>query len=528
MTRSDVPFPVVDVFAGPGGLGEGFAAFAKEGKPQFAHDVSIEKDAKACGTLKLRKFFRSFPEGRVPDDYYQLLRGEIALDELYARFPRQAEHAEDGVWCTELGIGTHIATRDRLADRLPSGGDWVLLGGPPCQPFSNIGRVRNRRNTKFSGALETRHELYLEYLNIIADFAPAVFVMENVQGILSARFNGERVFPRIMQDLQDPASAIEAIPGRSALTKGSGYSYRLHPLGCGDEAGGGLDPADASSFLVKCEAHGIPQRRHRVILLGVRNDVVGTPTSLQRSSGPSLSSVLKGLPRLRSSLRAERSLIEWQCAVEFSIQSPWFFWLREHQPEVAKRVEAAAAKAGQSQSDAGGEHVPHDLPGPSGPVGAWYVDQRIGGACNHAARTHMRSDLHRYLFAACWAATHGVSPRLHDFPPSLLPKHKNVRKNGQRSHFADRFRVQVASQPSTTVVSHIAKDGHYYIHPDAAQCRSLTVREAARLQTFPDNYFFVGNRTEQYHQVGNAVPPLLARQIAEIVSDLLNDRGGDS
>jgi len=145
----------------------------------------------------------------------------------------------------------------------------------------------------------------------------------------------------------------------------------------------------------------------------------------------------------------------------------------------------------------------------------------MDGITHHISRAHLVEDLERYLFASSFSQSEKSFPRMRDYErlsPSIMPDHDNA-KTGK---FEDRFRVQLPDIAATTVTCHISKDGHYFIHYDPEQCRSFTVREAARVQTFPDNYLFCGARTAQFHQVGNAVPPYLAYQIGVIVKDLLN------
>jgi DNA (cytosine-5)-methyltransferase 1 len=239
----------------------------------------------------------------------------------------------------------------------------------------------------------------------------------------------------------------------------------------------------------------------------------------------SVKTALAGLPAIRSYVsRKNDSLHEWRSILKNSPQvlSGWED-SRRKDFELAMKIAAKEAAAHESSGAAFIEMSLNCKANMPKALADWYHDPKILGTVQHRARGHMASDLHRYLFAACFAAAENCSPRIRDFPQSLLPEHANI--NGASVPFVDRFRVQLADEPSTTVTSHISKDGHYYIHFDPSQCRSLTVREAARLQTFPDNYFFEGGQTMQFHQVGNAVPPLLARQIAEVVSDFLTASG---
>jgi DNA (cytosine-5)-methyltransferase 1 len=278
---------------------------------------------------------------------------------------------------------------------------------------------------------------------------------------------------------------------------------------------GGLEPED---FVVHAEDYGIPQARHRIILLGILADNDVQTRLLQRQPPVSVEDVISDLPHVRSGLSKEPDSQEaWRNAILGIGRADWLNdpkvddGLRREIRELLRNVDPNLERGGEFVRPARRVIRAHR---------DWFTDDQLNVVCNHSTRSHIRADLHRYFFVSAFARVHKRSPLLDDFPPDILPLHENVAEALRDTKFNDRFRVQVAGRPSTTVTSHISKDGHYFIHYDPAQCRSLTVREAARLQTFPDNYFFEGPRTQQYHQVGNAVPPLLAHKIAEIVADI--------
>lgn len=504
-------FSVIDIFAGPGGLGEGFSSFSPN-NIDFPYKIklSIEKDVFAHQTLILRAFFRQFAKSGVPAKYYAYLRGEISREDLFNNFPQQYENAKKEAWLIELKISNREKVKEHVSKALNGADKWVLIGGPPCQAYSLVGRSRMIGGNKNKYVRDRRHVLYKEYLQILADLQPPVFVMENVKGLLSSQLKKQSTFELIIADLKNPLGVT-----RLGTTKLLGYD--LYSLSTEKNPEQELAPED---FIVRSEQYGIPQARHRVFIFGVRTDLtqIKKVNTLELQDKQVLiEDVIGDLPALRSGLSKELDTPQkWREAIQ-SIKSAG--WLVTLKPEMQRAITKAL------------DVIPKDLHRGGLFINArvapriykeWYVDPQLQGVCNHETRGHIVEDLHRYFFASVFARLHEHrSPTLADFPVALLPKHKNIKKALSSSMFNDRFRVQAERKPSTTVVSHISKDGHYYIHYDPAQCRSLTVREAARLQTFPDNYFFEGTRTQQYHQVGNAVPPFLANKIAAIVHKVL-------
>lgn len=515
------PIQIVDLFAGPGGLGEGFSYVEN----RFQILISAEMEESAHKTLLLRAYYRVLKK-KAPNlltDYYKYCNGEAgkpwspATEQYWIQAESEAR---------QITLGTEKGNKDldeAIHDGLDRSSDWVLIGGPPCQAYSLVGRARNKGTEGYAAENDHRHFLYKEYLRIIAEYRPTVFVMENVKGILSSTVSGKRIFNEILNDLSAPQLAVGSRESDEfedryvicSLTTGSPYQHGDSP-----------EQFDAREFIVRAEDHGIPQARHRVILLGIKQSVYREFAPLQTEPSVSLSEAISHLPPLRSKLSKRKdSQAEWHEQNHSHIED--LLSSLKSGPDKIQALDGLlrALRANFNSEGlltSGGLRHPKQAiySGSNSQLEDWYSDDRLYVWLNHESRGHMASDLMRYLFASSFAKYHEQSPKgAADFAlPELRPNHKNW----ESGKFADRFRVQLEQKPSTTITSHISKDGHYFIHPDPRQCRSLTVREAARLQTFPDNYFFQGNRTQQYHQVGNAVPPLLARKIAGIVSEILN------
>ncbi|GAA0373443.1 DNA cytosine methyltransferase [Bowmanella denitrificans] len=659
--------PVADVFAGPGGLSEGFSAFKLSNSADYPYQVilSAEKDEHAIQTLRLRAFARWFifiqKYNELPPVYvdyviaknkgvktsaslflHQLLN-DGALEKLFSEldfsakekteatilnyafaspslseaffskyreklpeifqavsFARsEALHVELGGQndCFELRLKQAMQTYARDYSACP----FVLIGGPPCQAYSNAGRARRKGNVtqhtdesgQYSQDMDPRSWLYREYLKILAHSQPAIFVMENVPGMLSAELTDSKkgkvkAWELIIRDLHSPTQALAKL--EVSETERENAKYVIFSLEDSDYFFDGSEESISNirkrprKLVVNAASHGIPQARERVILLGIRQDlIIKKDKAIEKLQSlislenfeerkATVHDAISDLPRRLSSLSSifqegkkrprtvkqdEENTIKWKATLEEFIPKLLDSLPRKKQCitqfgatkglVVAELYNEVRTLLGQVDQLINPSLSPNSLKQLDIELDNWIGEPETKGSpkltawinafwnkdivLNHYPRGHMDTDLARYLYASCFAiASRRIRNKYPDVtglkeqidlnelekvnPGFLLPAHDN------QSSFVDRFKVQRAEHPSNTITSHISKDGHYFIHPDPGQCRSFTVREAARVQTFPDNYFFEGARTNQFVQVGNAVPPLLARQIAKVVFNL--------
>ncbi|MCP4610392.1 MAG: DNA cytosine methyltransferase [Planctomycetes bacterium] len=259
--------------------------------------MSVEKEASAHRTLMLRSFLRQFSYKDIPEDYFECLREGRDPEQLYSleKYSTQTEAAAKEAWNETLRDDEEFNKEldSRIQAVLDSRDDWILIGGPPCQAYSLVGRARNKGVKGYTPERDARHFLYQEYLRIIAVHRPAVFVMENVKGILSSKVNGNGMFEKIKHDLRKPCDDPDC-------------TYRIFSLVKDAEtfADDGDPVFDNRDFVIEAERYGIPQARHRVILLGIRKDICARgikPSILSEEKKVNIRKILS-LPRLRSGI----------------------------------------------------------------------------------------------------------------------------------------------------------------------------------------------------------------------------------
>lgn len=399
----------IDLFAGAGGLSEGFT---QAGFNVIGH---VEMDPHAVSTIQTRMIYHALKKKGLIDVYKNYVNGQITRDEVIKKY--DLNEVADSVICEKID-DNYKETIKRLKKIVGRQKVDIVVGGPPCQAYSYIGRARDTNKMKN----DERNYLYRYYVEFLKAFKPKVFVFENVPGLVSA---GKGKYLKEMRELM----------------KEAGYEtdYRI----------------------VNAAEYGVPQNRRRVILIGWNK-----------------ASKLQGYPELQ---KIDRTYV---------VQ------------DFLKDLPVLSAGGGSEVAQSSEENFLLEELG--------IIDKSFNILIDHRTRPHNDRDLEIYRLAVN-LKNNGENLRYNNLP-DRLKTHKNEKS------FLDRFKVVDAKASGAhTVVAHIGKDGHFYIHPDIQQNRSLSIREAARLQTFPDDFLFEGPRSSRYKQIGNAVPVMLAKEIANTV-----------
>ena len=404
-------YNIIDLFAGAGGLSEGFV---QAGFNPIAH---VEMDKDACDTLRTRACYHYLVANGQKDVYYSYLKGEISRDTLYESVPSRVV---DSVINVEISDDTIKSTFKKIKKLAGSKHIDFIIGGPPCQAYSLLGRHDKRMED------DPRTRLYLQYGKFLQEFHPYGFVFENVPGLLSAK-KGEH-----FRNLREYFNEL-------------GYSLHYRML-------------DASDY-------GVLQTRKRLIIVGWRqDDDLGYPDIPRKKADAVINDILGDLPELY--------------AGDIEMIAPY-------------------RKAANSYLLTSGIRNEDEL----------FVTQNITRPLNP-------NDAKIYAYAIQkWNEEH---TRIKN---NTLPE--KIRTQNNETSFLDRFKVVDGQGYSHTVIAHLSKDGHYYINPNEKYNRSISMREAARIQSFPDNFYFEGPRSAKFKQIGNAVPPLMANAIAKSVQRML-------
>ncbi len=410
---------LLDLFSGAGGLTEGF----RNNNYEFIYH--IEMDADACYTLKTREAFYFLKKKEMLHYYNMYLNSEITREELYNLLPtdelektQKFEINDDSIFDIFQLIDSKIGTKKVDG----------IIGGPPCQAYSTIGRARNKEKK----STDSRIYLYEYYVKFLEKYQPSFFIFENVKGLLSFKdLKEELLFPKIINAFMN-----------------IGYNVEFKIINSAD--------------------FGVPQKRERLILVGIKKDKNIKESffellETQKETPPNLYQLFSDLPKIKSGMECNHYITS-------DINSYLKKYIRKHK----------------------------DIP-----------------LTFHRARLNNKNDLKIYELVAT-EKRNGNNLRYTDLPPSLQT-HSN------RRSFLDRFKALDGNSVSHTIVAHISKDGHHYIHPDVKQNRSITVREAARIQTFSDDFYFESSRTSAFKQIGNAVPPLLAEKLSKTILKLFKE-----
>ena len=389
----------IDLFAGCGGLTEGFA---QTGKYDFV--AGVEWDKPCCDTLRKRLHDKY----GVKDSDSRVLHFDIQrTDELINGW------TDDQSFGSNKGLSNIVKNVD------------IIVGGPPCQAYSLAGRIRDKNGMRD----DYRNYLFESYARLVSYYKPKLFVFENVLGLLSAKPGGEPIVDKIRKTFDEIGYAI--IPNlRDAV----------------------FDVAD----------FGIPQHRRRLIILGVNKEFYSN-----------YEEIINGFyASMNSSKKSKKSTVE----------------------------EALAG-------------LPEIHPGSDGE----YVIDGHTDITWHTPRNHSIRDQKIFSMLA-----EDIKSGENKYANTDTLKELYYKVTGKKSN-VHKYYVLRSNEPSNTIPAHLHKDGLRHIHPDPKQARSITVREAARLQTFPDDFVFCGSRSDAYKMIGNAVPPMFAKIIANNIYKIIKE-----